>query len=455
MGVVVHDGTGIVTQKKSSEQRRRMGRSLRDGVPLESHGEWEATAERDTVSRLQEDDKTRVPVLVPVRYARMLQSPFAFLRGAAAIMADDLATTPNIGVRVQTCGDAHLGNFGIFATPERNLHFDITDFDETLPAPWEWDVKRLAVSVQVAADSLGMDVTQTADSVAGTVRAYRERMRDLAELGPLDVWYDRTDVQKVLEMARRRKAKDLKRALRVDKVRQRTSLTALPRLTAYSEGGRRIMDDPPLIDHEDPEAQEGASMISRYAQSLPADRRLLLGQYVVIDTARKVVGIGSVGTRCFLSLLMDPDGRTPIFLQLKEANEGVLARHAGRSEYHNHGQRVVVGQRLMQAASDIFLGWTSFRGHDYYVRQFRDMKGSVEIDAMQPIGFASYCEVCGSTLSPAHARSGHAATISGYLGNSTKFDEAMVSFAAKYGEQTRLDYQTLASTRKNREEIRS
>ena len=229
MGVVVHHGTGIVTQKRSSEQRRRIGRSLRDGVPLESHGEWEATAERDAISRLQEDDETRVPVLVPVRYERMLQSPFAFLRGAAAIMADDLATTPSIGVRVQTCGDAHLGNFGIFATPERNLHFDINDFDETLPAPWEWDVKRLVVSVQVAADSIGMDVTQTADSVARTVRAYRERMRDLAELGPLDVWYDRIDVQKVLEMARQRKAKDLKRALRVDKVRQRTSLTALPR----------------------------------------------------------------------------------------------------------------------------------------------------------------------------------------------------------------------------------
>ena len=381
----------------------------------------------------------------------MLQSPFAFLRGAATIMADDLATTPNIGVRVQTCGDAHLGNFGIFATPERNLYFDITDFDETLPAPWEWDVKRLVVSVQIAAESLGMDVTQTADSISRTVQAYRERMRDLAELGPLDVWYDRIDVQRVLEIARQRKAKDLKRALKVDKIRLRTSLTALPKLTAYSEGGRRIVDDPPLIDHEDPEAQEGASMVSRYAQSLPADRRLLLEQYVVIDTARKVVGIGSVGTRCFLSLLMDPDGRTPIFLQLKEANEGALARHAGRSEYPNHGQRVVVGQRLMQAASDIFLGWTSFDGHDYYVRQFRDMKGSVEIDAMQPIGFASYCEMCGITLSRAHARSGHAATISGYLGNSTKFDEAMVSFAAKYGNQTRLDYQAFVSARKNGE----
>ena len=214
-GVAIHHGTEYVTQKKSFEQRRRMGRSLRDSAPLESHGEWEPTAERpDPVSRLHEDDNTRVSVLVPVRYERMLQSPFAFLWGAAAIMADDLATTPNIGVRVQTCGYAHLGNFGIFATPERNLHFDITDFDETLPAPWEWDIKRLAVSVQVAADSLGMDVTQTADSVAGTVRAYRERMRDLAELGPLEVWYDRIEVQRVLEIARQRKAKDLKRALR-------------------------------------------------------------------------------------------------------------------------------------------------------------------------------------------------------------------------------------------------
>ena len=292
-----------MTQKTSSEQRRRIGRSLRDNVPLESHGEWGPTAERIApVDRLREDDGTRLPVLVPVRYERMLQSPFAFLRGAATIMADDLATTPNIGVRVQTCGDAHLGIFGIFATPERNLHFDINDFDETLPAPWEWDVKRLMVSVQVAADSLGMDVTQAADSVAATVRAYRERMRDLAELGPLEVWYDRIDVQRVLEIARQRKAKDLKRALKNDKVRQRISLTALPKLTAYSEGGRRIVDDPPLIDHEDPEAQQGASMVAQYAQSLPVDRRPLLEQYVVVDTARKVVGVGSVGTRCYLSL---------------------------------------------------------------------------------------------------------------------------------------------------------
>jgi uncharacterized protein (DUF2252 family) len=433
-----------VEPRRSSEQQRRFGRSLRDKAPLESHGEWRpATRRRDPVRRLREDDKARVPELVPVRYERMVQNPFAFLRGAAAIMADDLAGTPNIDVQVQACGDAHLANFGVFATPERNLFFDINDFDETLPAPWEWDIKRLVASVQVAAELLGLDATMVASVVGGTARAYRERLRELSRLGPLDVWYDRVDVQRVLEIARQRKAKDLQRAFRLNKVRQRTSLTALPKLTAYAEGGQRIVDDPPLIDHEDREAHEGAAMIARYAKTLPPDRRTLLEQYSVIDTARKVVGIGSVGTRCLVSLLMDPDGRAPIFLQLKEATESVLARHAGPSEYVNQGQRVVAGQRLMQAASDIFLGWTSLAGHDYHVRQFRDMKGSVDLEAMHPVGFASYCQVCGRVLARAHARSGKAAVLGGYLGGSKRFDDAMGAFAAAYAEQNRKDHEAL------------
>ena len=373
----------------------------------------------------------------------MLASPFAFLRGSAVIMASDLASTPVTGLRVQACGDAHLGNFGVFATPERNLIFDVNDFDETHPGPWEWDLKRLAVSVILAAANLQIDAGQAAAFAAATVRAYRERMAELAVMGPLDAWYDRIDVAAVLTLARQRRAKDLQRQLSTAKLRHRTSLHVLPKLTSVVNGTRKIIDDPPLIGHFDPEAFDGQKMIAAYAESLPPDRRPLLERYHVLDTARKVVGVGSVGTRCYLSLLTDADARSPIFLQLKEAMEAVLAPYAGKSEFAHAGQRVVVGQRLMQAASDMFLGWTSYRGHDYYVRQFRGMKGSVNLDAMTPSGFASYAEVCGRTLARAHARSGDAATIAGYTGTGTRFDASITAFAQAYGEQVRRDYDAL------------
>jgi uncharacterized protein (DUF2252 family) len=306
-------------------------------------------------------------------------------------MAEDLAGTPATGLRVQACGDAHLANFGVFGTPERNLVFDVNDFDETLPAPWEWDVKRLAASVVLAARNLQIGDQQASQVVRGTVRAYRERMAELGVMGPLDVWYDRVDIAAVLTIARQEGAKDLKRQLRVAKIRQRTSLRVLPKLTQQADGTLKIIDDPPLIGHVDPEVFDGEKMIGVYAESLPPGRRPLLQRYRVLDAARKVVGVGSVGTRCYLSLLADPDLRSPLFLQLKEAREAVLAPYAGPSGFAHQGQRVVVGQRLMQAASDMFLGWTSYRGHDYYVRQFKDMKRSVNLDMMTPGRLRELC----------------------------------------------------------------
>jgi uncharacterized protein (DUF2252 family) len=430
---------------ESYAARRHAGRELRIKVPRLDHAGWAPPAVRpDPLDLLAENNRPRLPDLVPVRYGRMLASPFAFLRGSAVIMASDLASTPDIGVRVQACGDAHLGNFGVFGTPERNLVFDVNDFDETLPGPWEWDVKRLAASIVLAGRNLHIEGPQATQVVRGTVRAYRERMAELGMMGPLDVWYDRVDVAAVLEIARQERAKDLTRQLRVSKIRQRTSLRVLPKLTRQVNGSLTIIDDPPLIGHLDPEAFDGGKMIEQYAATLPPDRRPLLERYQVADTARKVVGVGSVGTRCYLSLLTDADMRSPMFLQLKEAMESVLAPYAGPSQFPQHGERVVVGQRLMQAASDIFLGWTSYRDHDYYVRQFRDMKGSVDLDAMRLEGFGSYAQVCGRTLARAHARSGQAATISGYLGNGAIFDQAIARFADAYARQVTRDYEALA-----------
>nr|WP_255626102.1 DUF2252 domain-containing protein [Dermatobacter hominis] len=393
--------------------------------------------------RLGVSDAGRLADLVPVRYGRMMASPFAFLRGAAQLMSDDLASTPVTGYRVQACGDAHLANFGVFATPERNLVFDVNDFDETLPAPWEWDVKRLAASVAVAAGNLNLEARERTAAVEGTVRAYRERMGELGPMSPLDVWYDRVDVQRVLAIAREEQAKDLEEALCVPKVRHRTSLGALPKFTTVVGERRRIVDKPPLIAHDEIEDRDATQMLERYVESLPADRRPLLERWTIVDAARKVVGIGSVGTRCYLVLLMDHDGRTPLFLQLKEANDAVIAPYAGPSEFEHQGQRVVVGQRLMQAASDIFLGWTTDGDRHYYVRQFRDMKGSVNLDVMTASGFATYARLCGRVLARAHARSGDAAAIAGYLGRRRTFDEAVAEFADAYAQQTERDHSAL------------
>jgi uncharacterized protein (DUF2252 family) len=417
---------------------------MRQLIPRSRHAEWQPDPHRaDPILRLQDSNANRLPDLVPVRYARMLASPFAFLRGSAGLMADDLATTPVTGVSVQACGDAHLGNFGVFATPERHLVFDVNDFDETLPAPWEWDVKRLAASVAVVARNLRIAEPAQGRVVQGAVRAYRERMNELSAMSPLDVWYARVDVEQVLAIARQERAQDLESALRIGKVRHRTSLGALPKYTAVIDGQRRIVDNPPLIVHDEMDGGVAQKMLARYVESMPTDRKRLLDRWVIVDAVRKVVGVGSVGTRCYLLLLTDHDGRTPLFLQLKEALEPVAARYAGPSEFTHQGQRVVVGQRLMQAASDIFLGWTNGEGHDYYVRQFRDMKGSVNLDVMNEPGFATYARLCGQVLARAHARSGDAAMIGGYLGRGQAFDIAIAAFALAYADQTERDHAAL------------
>jgi uncharacterized protein (DUF2252 family) len=395
---------------------------------------------------LEERHATRLAELVPIRVGRMLVSPFTFLRGAAEVMARDLASTPTTGIRVQACGDAHLLNFGVFATPERHLVFDVNDFDETLPGPWEWDVKRLAASIAVAGRSVTLDPAEPGVAVGSMVAAFRQRMAQLSTMAPLDVWYERIDVDVVLALARKQKTSSLRTVERlVAHARHHTSLTALPKLTELIDGRRRIIEDPPLILHTTDEFEVQQKVIEEYVDSMSPDRRTLLERYRVVDAARKVVGVGSVGTRCHVVLLMDPDDGGPLFLQVKEAEESVLARYAGPSEYGHHGERVVTGQRLMQAASDVFLGWaTGSFGHDYYVRQLRDMKGSIAIDLLTSEDLVRYAALCGVTLARAHARSGDAAAIAGYLGAGDQFDRAIVAFADQYADQTEQDHAALA-----------
>jgi uncharacterized protein (DUF2252 family) len=435
-----------VPDLKTNEQRRAEGRALRVTVPRSSHAGWVAPADRpDPVSLFEERHRTRVSELVPIRVGRMLVSPFTFLRGAAEVMANDLAGTPTTGLRVQACGDAHLLNFGVFATPERHLVFDVNDFDETLPGPWEWDVKRLAASIAVAARSVTLEPGPPGEAVRGMVSAYRQRMAQLSTMAPLDVWYERIDVDAVLALARKQKTSSLRTVERlVAQARHHTSLNALPKLTELIGGQRRIIEDPPLILHAQHGFDVPGKVIEAYVDSMSPERRTLLQRYRIVDAARKVVGVGSVGTRCFVVLLMDSDDGAPLFLQVKEAEESVLARHTAPSEYAHHGERVVIGQRLMQAASDVFLGWgTGPYGHHYYVRQLRDMKGSVAIDLFTGTDLARYAALCGVTLARAHARSGDAAAIAGYLGNGGQFDRAIVGFACGYADQTVEDHAAL------------
>jgi uncharacterized protein (DUF2252 family) len=425
-----------VPELKTHEQRRAEGRACRVAVPRSAHAGWTPPADRpDPVSLLEERHASRVAELVPIRVGRMLVSPFTFLRGAAEVMAHDLAATPTTGIRVQACGDAHLLNFGVFATPERHLVFDVND------------VKRLAASIAVAGRTVTRDPDPPGVAVLAMVSAYRLRMVQLSTMAPLDVWYERIDVDAVLALARKQNASSLRTVERlVAHARHHTSLAALPKLTELVDGQRRIIEDPPLILHaRDDEFEVPRMVVDEYVDSMSPDRRTLLERYRVVDAARKVVGVGSVGTRCHVVLLMDPDDGAPLFLQVKEAEESVLARHAGPSEYAHHGERVVTGQRLMQAASDVFLGWaTGPYGHHYYVRQLRDMKGSVAIDLLTAEDLARYGALCGLTLARAHARSGDAAAISGYLGAGDQFDRAIVAFAGQYADQTERDHAALA-----------
>jgi uncharacterized protein (DUF2252 family) len=397
--------------------------------------------------------------LVPIRYGRMLVSPFTFYRGGALIMANDLATTPRTGLDVQCCGDAHLSNFGVFASPERQLVFDLNDFDETLPGPWEWDVKRLAASILIAAINNGYSVKDQERAVLDTVREYRTAMERFAGMTNLDVWYAHIDVEsKLAELAPQFKTEMIARAQKtVAKARTRDSMTAFSKLTQVVDGKIRIVDQSPLIVPLDRLIADGDTeltfedlqgLLRAYRDTLEFDRRELLEQFSIADFARKVVGVGSVGTRAWIALMLGRDEEDPLFLQVKEAQASVMEQFLGPSEFSNHGQRVVVGQRLMQASSDIFLGWVRVepepgRQRDFYGRQLKDWKGSAEIEQMVPKGLAAYGRLCGWTLARAHARSGDRIAIAAYLGHSDNFDRAIVEFSKAYAEQNERDYRAL------------
>ena len=430
-------------------------------MPRESHADFTVPASRpDPIALLEEQAKARVPELVPVRWGRMMVSPFTYYRGAALPMASDLATTPVSGLTVQACGDAHLSNFGVFGSAERNLVFDVNDFDETLPGPWEWDVKRLAASMEVAARSNGFSDKQRRKIVAGTVAGYRQAMRDFAGMSQLGIWYARADIDQ-LRAQLESKMDDRQRKLVAKgaaKARTRDSMEELGKLTTSVDGQLRIMADPPLLvpiedllsDRSQRSALESEihSIMSKYRRTLETDRRYLIDQYEFVHMARKVVGVGSVGTRCWIVLMLGRDESDPLFLQVKEAEESVLSRFLGASEFANMGQRVVAGQRLMQASSDIFLGWHRVaagstldgKQRDFYVRQLRDWKFSLDVDAMVPGGMRMYGELCGWTLARAHARSGDAIAIAAYLGGSDVFDQAIAQFADAYADQNERDH---------------
>ena len=443
------------------EERTARGKAARNEVPRSSHGRWVPADHRpDPVALLERQAATRVPELVPIRYGRMLVSPFTFYRGAALIMAADLAATARSGLNVQVCGDAHLSNFGVFASPERQLMFDINDFDETLPGPWEWDVKRLGASFEIAGRDRGFTEAQRREIVLAGAAEYRLRMRQAAEMGNLELWYTHVQVDRLFEQMKADLGRKhlAKAKANVAKARTRDSMQAFSKLTHELDGERRITSDPPLVvpveellpeGRERDEVQaEIRGLIRSYRRTLETDRRHLLEEFELVHLARKVVGVGSVGTRAWILLLRGRDGQDPLFLQAKEAQESVLERFVGKSRYKNHGQRVVAGQRLMQAASDIFLGWQRVNGfdgraRDFYIRQLRDWKGSADVDNMAASVMTAYARICGSTLARAHARSGDRIAIAAYLGNSAVFDRAIADFSAAYADQNELDYEAL------------
>ncbi len=432
---------------RSREDLLSQGKALRDSVSRKSHADWKPSPKRrDPIEVLEESNRDRVPELVPIRYGRMLRSPFTFLRGSAGLMACDLSTTPTTRLRVQACGDCHLLNFGLFATPERNLVFDINDFDETLPAPWEWDVKRLAVSFAVAARANAYSDDDARAAAIECVTAYRERLRGYSNKSPLEVWYDRLDAQTLIDTAPDAKARKRREEITA-KARQRIGEFLFPKISAEIGGRRRLIDQPPILFHVTDEDQEARihEALEAYRESLPDERRVLFDRYRLEDFAAKVVGIGSVGTRCFIGLFFSPENH-PLLLQFKEACPSVLEPYAGKSVYENHGQRIVMGQRLMQSSSDIFLGWMrGRRGYYFFGRQLRDMKFSIAIEDVSVVQLKRYAEMCGWTLARAHAKSGDAAAISGYLGKSDVFDQAIGEFALAYADQTERDHAALVA----------
>jgi uncharacterized protein (DUF2252 family) len=457
----------------SVDERQALGKQARDRTPPSSHAGWAAAADRpDPVGLLEEQNLTREPDLVPVRHGRMLVSPFTFYRGAAKIMAADLAGTPTAGLQVQLCGDAHLSNFGAFGSPERRLLFDLNDFDETLPGPFEYDVKRLAASFTIAARNNGFGKADTRAVTLASVAAYREAMAGFATMGTLAIWYAHLDEDQLLEAvgsaaaeaskASKKAAKAVKQVAKgarrsAAKARTRDSLQALSKLGELVDGQYRIVSQPPIVvPARDLQTTYGLSadqiegmvreQFRAYRATLRDDQRQLLERFQFVDMARKVVGVGSVGTRAFIVLLQGRDQQDPLFLQVKEATRSVLEGHLRKSRYKQPGERVVRGQRMMQAASDIFLGWT--RGADatryFYWRQLRDMKASAEVDSMTPVALALYARICGWTLARAHARSGDPIALAAYLGEDDQFDRSISDFAKRYADQNELDYQAFA-----------
>ncbi len=440
-------------------ERVALGKEARRRAPRSGHGDWEPASDRpDPVALLQSQEVVRVPDLVPIRHGRMLASEFSFFRGAALGMASDLAPTATSGIEVQICGDAHLSNFGVFGTPERGMLFDVNDFDETLTGPWEWDVKRLAASLAVAGRDRGFTDQERADIVAAAARSYRTAMRTFAGMPNLDVWYGKQDVS-ALETWRAQMGKREKRVVEttLTKAQNRDHLAAFAKLTTSRGGVVRLRDEHPLITplenlldpgEADALRQSLEGTLDAYASSLPLDRQRLLKTFEPVQMARKVVGVGSVGTRCWVVLLLGRDETDPLILQAKEAEPSVLERYLAPSPFDHHGQRVVEGQRLMQAASDILLGWVRVNGidgvsRDFYVRQLWDHKGSVDIAGMVPRGMGLYGELCGWTLARAHARSGDRIAIAAYLGSGPTFDTAIARFAEAYAEQNEADHQAL------------
>jgi uncharacterized protein (DUF2252 family) len=447
-------------QLLTPSERESAGRSARSKAPRKDHGNWEPAPKRpDPVKTLVDQDEARVPELVPIRHGRMLVSDFTFYRGAAAIMAADLAAIPSSGLNVQLCGDAHLSNFGAFMAPDRRLIFDINDFDETLPGPFEWDVKRLAASFEVAGRALGFKRGKRRELVASAVREYREEMRRLAAMRDIDVWYTRLGVE---ELERLRDQVSAKRARTMDKTlakaERKNSLRAFSKLTRRDGGSLRIVNDPPLIVpvedlvDDDTEAIEEklVELINQYRSTLSGDIRLLADRYRYVHAAHKVVGVGSVGTRCWIVLLLGRDSDDPLFLQVKEAGRSVLEPYAAPSRFKNQGRRVVEGQRVMQAASDLFLGWLRAEGidgrqRDFYVRQLWDGKASAEIDRMNAATLTIYARLCSWTLARAHARSGDRIAIAAYLGGGDSFDDAIAEFGEAYADQNERDYAAFAA----------
>jgi uncharacterized protein (DUF2252 family) len=443
-------------EQLSRADREARGKDARAVAPLESHAEFRPDGSRDPVGLLAGQAASRVAELVPVRHGRMLVSPFTFYRGAALPMAADLAGTPSAGLRVQLCGDAHLSNFGAFASPERNLVFDVNDFDETLPGPFEWDVKRLAASLAVAGRDNGFPAKDRRKIALAAAEAYRTAMLGFADQPLMQAWYAHLDIEQAIGTFRSQLKKKRFKAARgmLGKAHTSDSTKAVRKLTTVADGRRQIISDPPMIApieevYADLQASaiydEIRAVVRKYGRSLQSDRRHLLDQFSLVQVARKVVGVGSVGTRAWIVLMDAADGAEPLFLQAKEAQPSVLAEYCGRSQYANEGERVVAGQHLMQAESDIFLGWTRATGpdgvdRDFYIRQLKDWKFSVPIEQMVPTGMTVYAGLCGWTLARAHARSGDRIALAAYLGGSAAFDQAIADFAETYADQNERDY---------------